>query len=290
MRKPLVRKPLVRKPLVRKPLVAGNWKMNLGPEQGAALVADILPLVADTSAAVDVVVCPTYTTLSAVAATLQGSAVGLGAQNCHWEESGAFTGEVAPGMLLTTGCQWVILGHSERRQLFGETDEVVNRRAKAALAAGLQPIICIGETLEERDAGRVQDVVLGQLDRSLEGFSTEQLAAAAIAYEPVWAIGTGRTATPEQAQEVHGLIRGRLSTVFGEVPAAGVRIQYGGSMKPDNAVELIGQQDIDGGLIGGASLKAADFAAIVQAASAGAGRECWCRSRVTVTDIRIQGT
>lgn len=251
---------------MRRPLVAGNWKMNLGPSQGAALIADLVPLLKDATAAVDVVVCPPYTSLSAASAALQGSAVELGAQNCHWEESGAFTGEVAPGMLLTTGCQWVILGHSERRQLFGETDEAVHRRAQAALAAGLQPIICIGETLDERDAGRVQDVVLGQLDSCLDGFSAEQLARIAIAYEPVWAIGTGRTATPDQAQEVHGLIRDRLASSFGESPAGGVRIQYGGSMKPDNAAELLSQPDIDGGLIGGASLKAADFAAIVQAA------------------------
>ncbi|MBT6144963.1 MAG: triose-phosphate isomerase [Gemmatimonadetes bacterium] len=251
---------------MRRPLVAGNWKMNLSPEAGSALVTELLPLVAGSSAAVDVVVCPPYTSLAAVAAVLQGGAVTLGAQNCHWEEEGAFTGEVAPGMLLTVGCQWVILGHSERRQFFGESDEDVRRRAVAALAAGLRPIICIGETLEERDAGRVEDVVLGQLDRSLQGLSVEQLSSVAVAYEPVWAIGTGRTATPAQAQEVHGLIRDRLRRSFGDTAADGVRIQYGGSMKPDNAAELMAQTDIDGGLIGGASLKAADFSAIANAA------------------------
>ncbi len=251
--------------------MAGNWKMNLAPDAGAALLAQLLPLVADATGAVDVVVCPPYTSLSAAAAALQGSDVGLGAQNCHWEDSGAFTGEVAPGMLLTIGCQWVILGHSERRLFFGETDEGVNRRTKAALAAGLRPIVCIGETLEERDAERVKDVVLGQLDRGLQGLSSEQLASVSVAYEPVWAIGTGRTATPEQAQEVHGLIRGRLRQSFGDAAADGVRIQYGGSMKPDNAAELMRQIDIDGGLIGGASLKAADFAAIANAARDVAG-------------------
>ena len=235
------------------------------------MITQLLPLVADSAEAVDVVVCPPFTSLSAAAAALQGSTVGLGAQNCHWEEEGAFTGEVAPGMLLTIGCQWVILGHSERRQLFGESDEGVNRRTVAALAAGLRPIVCIGETLEERDAGRVEDVVLGQLGRSLQGLSTEQLSSVAVAYEPVWAIGTGRTATPEQAQEVHGLIRGRLRRTFGDAVADGIRLQYGGSVKPDNAAELMSQADIDGGLIGGASLKAADFAAIVNAAGDTAG-------------------
>ena len=251
---------------MRRPLVAGNWKMNLGPEEGAALIAELLPLVTVATASVDVVVCPAYLSLGAAAAALQGSAVGLGAQNAHWEESGAFTGEVAPGMLLTVGCQWVILGHSERRQLFGETDEGVNRRTLAALAAGLKPIVCVGETLEEREAGKVEAVVLGQLDQALLGLSAGQVVGVAIAYEPVWAIGTGRTATPGQAQEVHALIRGRLQESFGDA-AGDIRILYGGSMKPDNAAELLGQTDIDGGLIGGAALKAADFAAIVAAAA-----------------------
>lgn len=251
---------------MRKPLVAGNWKMNLGPEEAVGLVSELGPLVAGSIDVVDVVVCPSFLSLSAAASALKGTGLTLGAQNCHWEESGAFTGEVAPQMLLTVGCQWVILGHSERRQLFGETDEGVNRRALAALAAGLRPIVCVGETLQEREAGRVEEVVLGQLDRSLQGFTVDQLASAAVAYEPVWAIGTGRTATPEQAQEVHGLIRGRLRTSFGDAAADNMRIQYGGSVKADNAVELFGQTDIDGGLIGGASLKASDFAAIANAA------------------------
>jgi triosephosphate isomerase len=256
---------------MRRPLVAGNWKMSLGPEGGAALIAELLPLVADSTGAVDVVVCPPYLALGAVAAALDGGGVTLGAQNCHWEEAGAFTGEIAPGMLLTVACQWVILGHSERRQLFGETDEGVNRRAVAALAAGLRVIVCVGESLDEREAGRVEEVVLGQLDRGLSGLTAEQLGSVAVAYEPVWAVGTGRTATPEQAQEVHGLIRPRLRETFGDAAANVIRILYGGSVKPDNAAELFGQADIDGGLIGGASLKAADFAAIVNAARDVAG-------------------
>ena len=213
----------------------------------------------------DVVVCPPYLTLDAVGKALQGSKVGLGAQNVHWEESGAFTGEVSPSMLLTTGCRWVILGHSERRQLFGETDDGVNKRLFASLAAGLHPIVCVGETLEERDAGRVDDVVLGQIDRSLQGLSAEQAVGTTVAYEPVWAIGTGRTASPEQAEEVHALIRQRLAQTFGEDTAQKMRLQYGGSVKPDNAAELFGQINIDGGLIGGAALDAEGFAAIVRA-------------------------
>ena len=249
---------------MRKTIVAGNWKLNLGPDEGVALVKDLLPLVAGVDTC-DVVVCPPYLTLDAVGKALQGSKVELGAQNVHWEESGAFTGEVSPSMLLTTGCRWVILGHSERRQLFGETDEGVNKRLFASLAAGLHPIVCVGETLEERDAGRVDDVVLGQIDRSLQGLSAEKAVATTVAYEPVWAIGTGRTASPEQAEEVHALIRQRLAQTFGEDTAQQMRLQYGGSVKPDNAAELFGQKNIDGGLIGGAALDAEGFAAIVRA-------------------------
>ncbi len=254
---------------MRRPLVAGNWKMNLGPEAGSALIAQLLPLVAESTGDVDVVVCPPFTSLGAAAEALAGSQVGLGAQNCHWEEAGAFTGEVGPGMLLTVACQWVILGHSERRQLFSETDEGVNRRTVAALSAGLKPIVCIGETLEERESGRVEDVVLGQLDRSLQGLTVEQLASVAVAYEPVWAIGTGKTATPAQAQEVHAYIRKRLGENFGVDWAGNSRILYGGSMKPGNAAELLAQPDIDGGLIGGASLVEADFLGIVRIAAGG---------------------
>ncbi len=250
--------------MTRKRVVAGNWKLNLGPEEGIGLVQELLPLLTD-EAKCDVVICPPYLTLSDAGKALQGSQIELGAQNVHWAESGAFTGEVGPSMLLTIGCRWVILGHSERRQLFGETDEGVNQRLSASLAAGLKPIVCIGETLEERDAGRVEDVVLGQLDRSLAGLTSQQATATTVAYEPVWAIGTGRTATPEQAEEVHAMIRNRLTATFGEDTAQQMRVQYGGSVKPDNAAELFGQENIDGGLIGGASLDAESFAAIVHA-------------------------
>ncbi len=250
--------------MTRKRVVAGNWKLNLGPEEGIGLVQELLPLLTD-EAKCDVVICPPYLTLSDAGKALQGSQIELGAQNVHWAESGAFTGEVGPSMLLTIGCRWVILGHSERRQLFGETDEGVNQRLSASLAAGLKPIVCIGETLEERDAGRVEDVVLGQLDRSLAGLTSQQATATTVAYEPVWAIGTGRTATPEQAEEVHAMIRNRLTATFGEDTAHQMRVQYGGSVKPDNAAELFGQENIDGGLIGGASLDAESFAAIVHA-------------------------
>jgi len=250
--------------VTRKRVVAGNWKLNLGPEEGIGLVQELLPLLTD-EAKCDVVICPPYLTLSDAGKALQGSQIELGAQNVHWAESGAFTGEVGPSMLLTIGCRWVILGHSERRQLFGETDEGVNQRLSASLAAGLKPIVCIGETLGERDAGRVEDVVLGQLDRSLAGLTSQQATATTVAYEPVWAIGTGRTATPEQAEEVHAMIRNRLTATFGEDTAQQMRVQYGGSVKPDNAAELFGQENIDGGLIGGASLDAESFAAIVHA-------------------------
>ncbi len=250
--------------MTRKRVVAGNWKLNLGPEEGIGLVQELLPLLTD-EAKCDVVICPPYLTLSDAGKALQGSQIELGAQNVHWAESGAFTGEIGPSMLLTIGCRWVILGHSERRQLFGETDEGVNQRLSASLAAGLKPIVCIGETLEERDAGRVEDVVLGQLDRSLAGLTSQQATATTVAYEPVWAIGTGRTATPEQAEEVHAMIRNRLTATFGEDTAQQMRVQYGGSVKPDNAAELFGQENIDGGLIGGASLDAESFAAIVHA-------------------------
>ena len=250
--------------MTRKRVVAGNWKLNLGPEEGIGLVQELLPLLTD-EAKCDVVICPPYLTLSDAGKALQGSQIELGAQNVHWAESGAFTGEVGPSMLLTIGCRWVILGHSERRQLFGETDEGVNQRLSASLAAGLKPIVCIGETLEERDAGRVEDVVLGQLDRSLAGLTSQQATATTVAYEPVWAIGTGRTATPELAEEVHAMIRNRLTATFGEDTAQQMRVQYGGSVKPDNAAELFGQENIDGGLIGGASLDAESFAAIVHA-------------------------
>ena len=211
------------------------------------------------------VLAPSFTLLHSVNHTLSGSKVGLASQNIFFERKGAYTGEVSPDMIKDAGCQYAIMGHSERRKLFGETDEGVNKRLLACLSAGLSPIVCVGETLAERDGGRVQEIVLGQIDRSLAGITAEQALATTLAYEPVWAIGTGRTATPAQAEEVHAMIRQRLAQTFGEETAQQMRLQYGGSVKPDNAAELFGQENIDGGLIGGASLDAESFAAIVRA-------------------------
>ena len=249
---------------MRQLVIAGNWKMHKTPQESVDLVEALKPLVEGVGH--EVVVCPPATSLLALKAVLADSAIGLGAQNMHWEEEGAFTGEVSPQAILTCGCAYVILGHSERRQLFGETDEAVNRKVGAALAAGLIPIACVGETLDQREAGRVQEVVLGQVGAALEGLEAAQVAGMILAYEPVWAIGTGRTATPQQAEEVHGMIRAFIAQGWGEAAAA-LRIQYGGSVKPDNAAELFAQANIDGGLIGGASLEAESFAAIVKAVS-----------------------
>ncbi|HPK01734.1 MAG TPA: triose-phosphate isomerase [Candidatus Sumerlaeota bacterium] len=249
---------------MRRPIVAGNWKMNKTPSQARALLEELKPLVAD--APCDVVVAPPFVCLERAAQTLAGSAIGLAAQNVHWEPSGAFTGEVSIEMLQDLGVRFVIIGHSERRQYFGETDETVNRRAKAVLAAGLTPIICVGEQLQERESGQTGAVVSRQVRGALAELSAAQVAGSIIAYEPVWAIGTGKVASTEQAQEVHALIRKLLGELYGAATADQVRIQYGGSMKPDNAAGLLAQPDIDGGLIGGASLKAADFAAICNAA------------------------
>jgi len=250
---------------MRKPIVAGNWKMNMTATEGAELAKALLPLVKDIDAC-DVVVCPPFLTAPAVAEVVKGSNVGLGVQNMYWEAKGAYTGEVSADMLLTIGCDYVILGHSERRALFGETNEGVNNKVKAALAAGLTPIMCVGETLEEREAGSMEAVVKDHVEGGLAGLSADDIKKVVIAYEPVWAIGTGKTATPDQAQEVHAFIRGVLASLSNEETAQAVRIQYGGSMKPENAKELIGKPDIDGGLIGGAALKADSFAAIVKAA------------------------
>jgi triosephosphate isomerase len=208
-------------------------------------------------------VAPPFTALSAVKAALQGSSMELFAQNCHFDKQGAFTGEVSAPMLAEIGCDGVILGHSERRQLFGETDEGVNRKIKAALEARLHPVVCVGETLQEREAGRTWEVVSRQVRGAFAGISSENVGRCTIAYEPVWAIGTGKTATTAQAQEVHGQIRGLLREIASPQVADAVRIQYGGSVKPENAAELLAQQDIDGALVGGASLKADDFARIV---------------------------
>jgi len=250
---------------MRTKIVAGNWKMNKTPGEGSALIAGIRKELGAETCPVEVVVCPPFTGLDAAAKALAGSKIGLGAQNMHGEVSGAFTGEVAANMLLELGVRYVILGHSERRALFGETDAIVNRKVKAALAAGLTPIVCVGETLAEREANKTEKVVTTQVRDSLAGLGAD-LRKIVVAYEPVWAIGTGKTASPAQAQEVHALIRRVLATISDGQTATSIRIQYGGSMKPENARELMSQPDIDGGLIGGAALKADAFVAIVRGA------------------------
>jgi len=250
---------------MRKPIVAGNWKMNKTAAQALELVAGLKAELGRMTA-VEVVVCPPFTALAAVGPALRGTALALGAQNVHWEKSGAFTGEVSAEMLAEAGVQYAIVGHSERRQYFGETDAHVNRRARAALAAGLIPILCVGETLVEREAGRTLAVVERQVRQGLEGLPPADVARMVLAYEPVWAIGTGKTATTAQAQEVHAAIRGLLQAIAGAGVADAVRLQYGGSVKPANAKELFSQPDIDGGLIGGASLEVKSFVDIVRGA------------------------
>lgn len=250
---------------MRKKIVAGNWKMNMTTAEAESLVTALKGDLANFRE-VEVVVCPPFTSLSTVSELVQGTHLDLGAQNMHWEKGGAYTGEISAGMLRELYCHFVILGHSERRQYFGETDEIVNRKTKAALASSLHPIVCVGETLEEREAGQVEDVITTQVKGSLAGLSAKELLDSVIAYEPVWAIGTGKTATSEQAQEVHALIRKVLAEMFDPTVADGVRIQYGGSVKPGNAKELFSMPDIDGGLIGGAALDAKSFIDIVRAA------------------------
>ena len=247
-------------------LVAGNWKMNGSSAVNAELVAGIIDGV-PAGDGFTLLVCPPFPYLAAIAAQAGGSAVRVGAQNVSEHDKGAYTGEVSPGMLRDVGCEYVIVGHSERRSLYGETSAQVAAKFVAAQAAGLTPILCVGETLEEREAGTTEAVIDEQLDAVLDAAGAEAFAAAVIAYEPVWAIGTGMTATPEQAQDVHKHIRGRLAAQSDSI-AAGVQILYGGSMKGENAAGLLGQPDIDGGLIGGASLKAEDFLAIASAAAA----------------------
>ena len=250
---------------MRKKIVAGNWKMNMTTEEATRLVNG-LKLDLANFREVEIVVCPPFTALSTVSSLVQGTHIDLGAQNMHWAKSGAYTGEISSAMLRELFCHFVILGHSERRQYFGETDEIVNKKVKAALASALRPIVCVGETLAEREAGKVSDVISTQVRGSLAGLSQQEILECVIAYEPVWAIGTGKTATSAQAQEVHALIRQVLASMFDASIAQGVRIQYGGSVKPGNAKELFSMPDIDGGLIGGAALDAKSFTEIVLAA------------------------
>ena len=246
-------------------LVAGNWKMHTDREEAIRLAEAVVAEVGDPGS-VQVAVCPPFVNLEVVRQVIEGTPIRLGAQNMHYEEAGAYTGEVSAPMLKSVGCRYVILGHSERRQYFGETDEDVNRKIKRALQYELIPIVCVGETLEERQAGQAAAVVERQVRAALDGVALHSAEALVIAYEPVWAIGTGHTATPEQAQEMHALIRRLLIDRYGEAIGRALHILYGGSVKPGNAADLFAQPDVDGGLIGGASLKAADFAAIVRAA------------------------
>lgn len=251
---------------MRKKIIAGNWKMNIKPSETAELVKGVIEAT-KKFAGVDVVCCTPAIDIPAAVAAAADSNVEIGAENAHWEPKGAFTGEISTGMLVDAGVKYVIIGHSERRQYFGETDETVNKRARAVIAAGMTAIVCVGETLEERESGKLVEVIERQMNVGLKDVSAADCAKLVIAYEPVWAIGTGKTATPDQAQEVHALIRATLAKLVGAETAETVRIQYGGSMKPSNAAELLAKKDIDGGLIGGAALKAADFAGIVEAAA-----------------------
>ena len=250
---------------VRKAVIAGNWKMNKTPAETTAFIAELKPLVADATC--DVVICVPFVDLQNALEATKGSNIKVGAENCHWATNGAFTGEVAAPMLKEMGVEYVVIGHSERRAFFGETDETVQMRTRAALDNGLKVILCVGEVLEQREQGITEEVVGLQTKVALGGVSKEELKNIIIAYEPVWAIGTGKTATPDQAEEVNHYIRTVIAKLYDEEAAEGITIQYGGSMNAKNAEELVGKVDVDGGLIGGASLKSADFATIVAAAS-----------------------
>ena len=249
----------------RSAVIAGNWKMNKTPNEAKALLNELAPMVKDADC--EVIACVPFVDLTAAREATEGTNIKIGAENCHWEESGAFTGEISPKMLAEMGVPYVVLGHSERRQYFGETDETVNKRTKAALAAGLKPIVCVGELLWERECDITEEVIARQIKLDLFDVSAEDVKKTIIAYEPVWAIGTGKTATADQAQEVCGFIRATLAKLYGQDVADAVTIQYGGSMNAGNCEELLAKPDVDGGLIGGASLVAEKFQPIVAAAS-----------------------
>ena len=246
---------------MRKKVIAGNWKMNMLPDAAIRFIDELTPLVKDTQN--EVVLCVPYTDLFYALLAAQNTNIKIGAQNMHWEESGAYTGEVSGQMLKSIGVEYVIIGHSERRQYFAETDETVNKKLKAAFKYGLKPIVCVGETLEQREEGKAKEIVTMQIEKDLEGLTEEQVANIIIAYEPIWAIGTGKTATSEDANEMTKTIREKISNIYGQNIANGVIIQYGGSVKSSNAKELFSMSDIDGGLVGGASLKSDEFAKIV---------------------------
>lgn len=246
---------------MRTPIIAGNWKLFKNINEAEELVKDLSGLVADLKD-VEIVVAPVFTAITTAARAAAGTNIKIAAQDCYWEEEGAFTGEVAPGMLKNAGCSHVIIGHSERRQYFGETDATVNKKTKAACAAGLVVLLCVGETLAERESGAAFDVIKNQVSKGLAEITEKQLQQIVIAYEPVWAIGTGKTASNEQAQEIHAHIRNLIATLYNQSAAQSLRILYGGSVKPENIKGLMEQADIDGALVGGASLKAESFAAI----------------------------
>jgi len=250
---------------LRKAVIAGNWKMNKTPKEAEALLREMIPLVADADC--EVIACVPFVDLCTALEATKGTNIKIGAENCHWAESGAFTGEISTGMLKELGVEYVVLGHSERRQYFGETDETVNKRTKAALAAGLKPIVCVGELLWERECDITEEVIARQIKLDLFDVSAEDVKKTIIAYEPVWAIGTGKTATADQAEEVCAFIRATLAKLYGQEVADAVTIQYGGSMNDGNCDELLSKENVDGGLIGGASLVAEKFAAIVKGAS-----------------------
>ncbi len=247
---------------MRIPLLAGNWKMHKTTDEAIALVRELLSSKGDTSDR-EIAVCPPFTVLAAVAQQLQGQSMELGAQDVYYELQGAYTGAISPLMLKDLGCTYVIVGHSERREYFGDTDELVNRKVKAVLANDMRPIMCVGESKPQRDAGQAESVVVAQVRAGLADVTAAQMQSLVIAYEPIWAIGTGDTATPDDAQAMHAKIRATLTELFGADTAESVRIQYGGSVKPNNVDELMAQPDIDGALVGGASLKASDFLRIV---------------------------
>lgn len=251
--------------MTRRKILAGNWKMHKTVDESADLAAEIAAALKMKASAHEVVVCPTYVALDRVVAVLKGTDVAVGAQDMHWEAQGAFTGKISGDMLKALGVTYVILGHSEQRAYFHETDATVNKKVRKALAVGLKPIVCVGETLEEREGGITEKVVETQMRGAYAGLTAAEALNTVVAYEPVWAIGTGRTATSQQAQDVHKFIRGLLASLFDGATAEAVRIQYGGSMKPENAAELLSQSDVDGGLIGGAALKADAFLGIIHA-------------------------
>jgi triosephosphate isomerase len=251
---------------MRRKVIAGNWKMNNNLTESQNLISKLIEGLSKEKTNCDVIICPPFTSLTLSASLINGTVIKLGAQNMYFEENGAYTGEISASMLLSSGCEYVILGHSERRHIFGETDDLINKKIKKALSSDIKPIFCVGETLDERESGVTNEIIKKQVYEGLNGLSEKDLDTIIIAYEPVWAIGTGKTATPNQAQEVHNFIRNLISIKFSSAAAEKIIIQYGGSVKPDNAKELLSQKDIDGALVGGACLKAESFIGIIQAA------------------------